>query len=173
MSRPATLTDWARKWGVTRAALDDLASVSVETGTGIATGAHESNVQARVRIEAAAHGLRLFRNNVGAGFMQDGAFIRWGLANDSTAMNAVVKSGDLIGFRPRVVTVGDVGKTVAQFVSRECKRANWTYRGSPEEQAQMKWAVMVNKFGGDARIVNGLGSFDELPSLSVLSTTQG
>lgn len=163
MNGHATLTDWAKKWGVSRAALDDLARVSVAVGDGVATGANETNVQARVRVEAASRGLKLFRNNVGAGTMPDGSFVRWGLANDSSALNEVVKSGDLIGFRPRVITTRDLGGIIAQFVSRECKPVGWTFKGTPREQAQLRWATMVNTYGGDAKFTTGLGSFDDGP----------
>ena len=163
MNGHATLTEWAKKWGVSRAALDDLARVSVAVGEGMATGANEGHVQARVRVEAAHKGLKLFRNNVGAGYMKDGSFIRWGLCNDSSALNEVVKSGDLIGFRPRVITVRDVGSLIAQFVSRECKPAGWTFKGTPRELAHLKWSTMVNAYGGDAKFTDGLGSFDDGP----------
>lgn len=121
----------------------------------------ESGVQSRVRLEASKQGIYLWRNNVGAGQLKEGnRFIRFGLANDSKALNGVIKSGDLIGLRRILVTQAMVGHPVAQFVSREIKHANWKYSGSLEEAAQLQWAALVNAQGGDAKIVTGPGSFN-------------
>lgn len=114
----------------------------------------ESNVQARVRLEAARRGWLLFRNNLGAGQLSNGQFVRWGLANDSKAVNSNVKSGDLIGLRPVVITQEMVGSVIGQFVSIECKREGW--RPSPtdsHEAAQMRWAELVILAGGHAAFV--------------------
>lgn len=122
-------------------------------------GESEAAVQARVRVEASRKGMRLFRNNVGA-FTdpESGQFVRFGLANDSKQLNAVLKSGDLIGVRPRVVHPGDVGRLIGQFVSREVKRGGWRYAGSPREVAQLNWVNLVNSLGGDAAFCTGEGS---------------
>lgn len=90
--------------------------------------------------------------------MKAGGFVRYGLANDTPAMNAAIKSADLIGFRAKLITADDVGTVVAQFVSREVKRANWHWTNTPENEAQLKWAALVNTHGGDAAIVTGVGS---------------
>ena len=116
--------------------------------------ASESNVQASTRLECSRRGWYVFRNNVGAGYLQDGSFVRWGLANESKALNAKVKSSDLIGWRPVVITADMVGHTIAQFVSLETKREDWTYSGTEREEAQRKWIDAVNRSGGYARFVN-------------------
>lgn len=116
--------------------------------------ASESNVQANTRLECSRRGWYVFRNNVGAGYLQDGSFIRWGLANDSKELNTKVKSGDLIGLRRVVITQDMVGQAIAQFVSLECKREGWKYTGTEREEAQRKWIDMVNRNGGYARFVS-------------------
>lgn len=121
-------------------------------------GRSESNVQARVRLEAADKGVKLFRNNVGAGTLANGNHVRWGLANDSPAINAVIKSGDLIGGRPRIITLDMVGTTLLQFVSRECKAEGWKPDNSPRTVAQIRWRDLINSLGGDAAIVDDVGS---------------
>jgi len=139
--------------------LAHLAAMTIHQGQ--SSEMSESGVQSRVRLEAAQKGVYLWRNNVGAGKLAEGGrFIRFGLANDSAALNKAVKSGDLIGGRPILITQAMVGRRVLQFYSREIKRADWHYTGTLEECAQLQWATLINGLGGDARIVNGPGSFD-------------
>jgi hypothetical protein len=121
--------------------------------------ASETNVQARVRLEAAKLGIRLWRNNSGAGKLENGSFVRWGLCNESAAVNSRLKSSDLIGIRAIVITPDMVGKTLGVFVARECKREGWTYDGSEEEEAQYRFITLINSMGGDACFVLGEGSF--------------
>lgn len=111
----------------------------------------EADVQARVRLEAARRGWMLWRNNVGVLMDSRGVPVRYGLANDSKKVNENVKSGDLIGIRPVVITPAHVGNVIGQFVSVECKHAGW--RPSPtdtHEAAQMRWAELVLLAGGHA-----------------------
>jgi len=114
----------------------------------------EAGVQNLLRLNAGKAGAILWRNNVGAGYMQDGSFLRWGLANDSTAMNEKIKSSDLIGIRPVTVTPEMVGLRIGQFVAREVKAASWRYTGTKREQAQLAFIEYVNSKGGDARFAN-------------------
>lgn len=152
------LLDWAAKWGVSVDAMRDLVTSTIYNPPTKDDGS-ESRQQSLVRLEAAQRrNVYLFRNNVGAGTLDNGSFVRWGLANDSEAMNKAVKSADLIGFRDRLITQADVGTHIAQFVSREVKRADWRWTNTPENQAQLKWAALVNTHGGDAAIVTGPGS---------------
>ena len=156
------LTDWAIRWGVPAAAIADLQTRVLGLDGTAAPGAKpsgsESYVQSLVRLEASRKGCRLWRNNVGAGYSEDGSFMRWGLANDSSQVNAVIKSADLIGIRPRVITQADVGKLLGQFISREVKSPQWRYSGTEREVAQVNWANLVNALGGDAGFATGEGS---------------
>jgi len=115
----------------------------------------ESDAQARVRLLASRDGARLWRNNCGAGVLQDGSFVRWGLANESHAMNAHIKSGDLIGIAPLIITPAHVGQLFGRFVSREVKRPGWAYKGTDRERAQKAWADLINSLGGDAKFTTG------------------
>jgi hypothetical protein len=116
-------------------------------------------LQADVRYEAAKHGVSLWRNNVGALVDERGVPVRYGLANDSAALNKRVKSGDLIGIRPVTIEQRHVGRVLGQFVSREVKAANWSWSGNDRELAQLRWAELIVSLGGDAAFVNGPGSF--------------
>jgi hypothetical protein len=117
---------------------------------------NESTVQAKVRIRTSALGWRMWRNNVGVLLDATGRPVRYGLANDSTQVNASIKSGDLIGIRPVVITPEMVGQTIGQFVSIECKREGWKPSASDARYvAQRKWADLVNSLGGYAVITTG------------------
>ena len=116
----------------------------------------ESDIQTRVRLAAAKQGATLWRNNNGAGQLQNGSYVRWGLANDSTAVNRRIKSADLIGIRPVLITQADVGRIVGVFCSREVKTSGWRYHENNEhEQAQMRWLELVQRLGGDAAFTTG------------------
>lgn len=119
---------------------------------------NEAAVQSLVRLEAVEKGVRLWRNNVGALIDSRGVPVRFGLANDSATLNKAIKSGDLIGWRPVLIGPEHVGMTIAQFVSRECKRPGWVYHGSPHEVAQAEWLRLVQADGGDAAFCTGVGT---------------
>jgi hypothetical protein len=118
----------------------------------------ESNIQSRTRLAAVKKRWRLWRNNRGAGKLDNGSFVRWGLANDSKKIGDVLKSGDLIGWRPVIITPGMVGKLIAQFVSVEVKSEDWTPPPLDTKDeaaaAQYRWAELVNREGGYAVFVN-------------------
>jgi hypothetical protein len=119
----------------------------------------ETYVQSLVRLEAGRKGLKLWRNNVGVlTNAETGQPVRYGLANDSPALNKSIKSGDLIGWRSIVITPAHVGTKLAQFVSRECKRPNWKFTGTDREKAQLRWAEVLNADGGDGCFVTGEGT---------------
>jgi len=150
------LDQWAQRHGVSSAALDELRAAfgCLPTFVPQATGS-EAAVQAQVRLEAARKGVKLWRNNVGVLKNEQGGYVRYGLANDSKRLNEAVKSGDLIGWRPLLITPAMVGTHIAQFVSRECKKAGWKYKGDAHEMAQLKWAQAVVADGGDAMFTSG------------------
>ena len=148
------LNDWARKWGIPAEALNDLKSMVGVDGRSSVGGTSESAVQAQQRLAVTARGERVWRNNVGAGTLEDGSFVRWGLANDSSTVNTRVKSADLVGIRPILIGPNDVGKTIGQFVSYECKRSGWRYTGNDREIAQLRWAMIILTLGGHAEFIS-------------------
>jgi hypothetical protein len=148
-----TFSEWAHRWGIPPAAIEDLRTTMLQLDGGLPaqrSGRSEAAIQAALRVRASKLGMRLWRNNVGAFKDPQGNFIRFGLANDSSAINRVIKSADLIGIRPRIVQPADVGFVLGQFVSREVKHGNWKYTGTEPEVAQLNWAGLVNSLGGDA-----------------------
>jgi len=147
------LAAWAVRHGIPQAAITDLLMVLAGNDHAPAIdedGTSEARSQSLIRLAAPQHGFWLTRNNVGALLDDRGVPVRYGLANESKAQNKSIKSGDLIGFRSKVIVVTDVGKTIAQFASVECKKFGWTYKGDPHEQAQARWRDFINTHGGFA-----------------------
>lgn len=161
MTPPVSLALWAQRHGISDAALADLVNVVVPPpppGLADAPSDSEAYAQSLVRLEAPQHGAHLWRNNVGVLTDERGRPVRYGLANESKAMNERLKSSDLIGWRRRVVTPDMVGTVIAQFMSRECKARGWRWTGSPREQAQANWINLVVASGGDACFATGEGT---------------
>lgn len=154
-----TLHEWAARWNVPAQALLELATFNIGTPTELSRPVEsEAGLQSLVRLEGARKGVWLGRNNVGVLMDKSGRPVRYGLANDSKAANEVMKSADLIGIEKVLITADHVGKIIGRFVSRECKRPDWKYRGTPEEAAQLRWAMFINSYGGNAAMVNSEGS---------------
>ena len=150
------LSQWAIKHHVSVTALLELQQISLSVTPIVdPINTREQMVSHEVRIKASEAGWRLWRNNVGATKTEDGSFIRYGLCNETAEINKQIKSADLIGIKPVVITEEMVGTTIGQFVSREVKRRNWSYKGTSAEQAQLAWATLVNSMGGDAKLTNG------------------
>jgi hypothetical protein len=123
-----------------------------------ATVTDEGAVQQLVRLKAAQLGnTHLFRNNVGVARSEDGERpVRYGLANDSPQLNKKLKSADLIGWRTIVIQPHHVGGKLAQFVSVECKRADWKFSLTRDrDQAQLAWLMLVSEAGGYAVFATG------------------
>lgn len=157
----SSVIQWAIRHGVSEQALSELKAIFGTTPVHIPfapAAPTEAYVQSTVRLEAAKKGIKLWRNNVGVLEDKRGVPVRYGLANDSKQLNEKVKSGDLIGWRPVLITPAHLGTTIAQFVSRECKRVGWTYSGDDHEKAQLRWAEAVQADGGDARFCTGEGT---------------
>lgn len=162
------LIAWSIRHRVSPAALAELrAMMGMEGAAEVlpdpkrpANPASESYVQSVVRLEAARADILLFRNNVGALLDERGVPVRYGLANDTAAMNKTIKSADLIGIRRMLIEPQHVGHTVGVFVSREVKHAGWRWHGDKHETAQKVWADLINSYGGDAKFASGPGSFE-------------
>lgn len=160
-ARVTLLTQWAIRHGVSHVALAELRQmmgVDTDPAKCTAKAGSEAAVQTAIRLEASKLGLRLFRNNVGACKDETGRIIRYGLCNDSAQLNKRIKSSDLIGIRPVVITPAHVGQTLGQFVAREVKRSDWKYTGTEREVAQKAFIELILSLGGDAAFANGEGS---------------
>lgn len=158
------LYTWARKWGVGDDAIHDL-RVQMGIDPSQRPVQHrdllktEAAVGSHTRLNVAKAGGLLWRNNVGA--MQDasGNFIRFGLANESKAVNAKVKSSDYVGIMPILISPEHVGMTIGQFIAIETKEPGWKFSGNAREIAQRKYLELVVSRGGRGSFTNGV---DEL-----------
>lgn len=159
------IEEWAQQWRIPAPAVLDLKRRMCMDGS-IATAhpkrphepASESRVQSLVRLEAAQAGIVSFRNNSGALMDENGRLVRYGLANESKEMNAQIKSSDLIGIRPTLITAQMVGYTVGRFWAREIKEGSWRYTGNGREVAQKAFIDLVLAHGGDAAFATGPGT---------------
>lgn len=152
------LTEWAARNNITPEQLRELVEIMESVIPAYSPGdgkTEQSGAQQPIMLEAPKHGIRLFRNNIGACVDQEGNFVRYGLANMSKAQNQKIKSGDLIGITPTVITQEMVGGTLGVFTSIECKRPGWRWTGTEREQAQLKWAELIISLGGFAQFATG------------------
>lgn len=150
------LSQWAIKHHVSAEALLELQKINLSVTPIIDTiETREQAVSHELRIKASEAGWRLWRNNVGACKTDTGSFVRYGLCNETAEINKQIKSADLIGIKPVLITESMIGMTIGQFVSREVKRRGWSYKGTSAEKAQLAWANVINALGGDAKLTNG------------------
>ena len=152
-----TINEWAAKYNVSQEALTELQAIAVPDEVTTITGSSEASAQQRIRLEAPHHGVRLWRNNVGACTDEYGNHIRYGLANESDVMNRNIKSSDLIGITPVTITQPMVGGTLGVFTAIECKRPGWKYKANAREVAQLSYMQIVIALGGIAQFATGPG----------------
>jgi len=122
-------------------------------------GVSEAVVQQRARVEHPAHtGGVLWRNNSGACTDDTGRLIRYGLGNDSAALNREIKSSDLIGITPVRCYVEGRGWTVlGVFTAFECKPEGWHQTpGDKRAIAQARFHDIVRQAGGFAGFITSL-----------------
>jgi hypothetical protein len=156
-----TLSDWAARWippAQLPAALADLQRTIVPPSPDLPSNlTSEAGAQVAVRLEASRRGDVLWRHNVGALPDANGRWLRFGLANDTPAMNLKIKLGDLIGIKTHVVTLADLGKTHGLFYMREVKKPGWKWPRTPtaREVAQRAGIELVLSRGGDAAFTTG------------------
>lgn len=111
----------------------------------------ESQILDEIKLEAAVKfRSHLWRNNVGAMMDAVKRLVRYGLANDSAAMNEKLKSSDYIGITPVIITQEMVGKTIGVFTSIEGKKEGWKWGNTLREIAQKAWIDLVREKGGIA-----------------------
>jgi hypothetical protein len=163
-----TFNEWAIRNPQAAAELSQVTAQQPTIASAYA-GHDESYAQQQARFAISRAGGLSWRNNVGAtpakvdyncgrcGFhgQVDQRMVRYGLANDSSQLNAIIKSSDLIGVMPRTITHSMLGTTIGQFVAVECKRPGWHYTGKGREEAQQAYLAVVSGKGGLAQFSTG------------------
>jgi len=81
--------------------------------------------------------------------------VRYGLGNDTAALNEAFKMGDLVGIYHHwlIIPNTDTGFPVGTFCMWECKKPHWRFTGTPREQAQWTAIQFVRKHYGRAGFV--------------------
>ena len=118
----------------------------------------ETAIQSQTRRDFAYVG-PCFRNNSGAITYLDEygnkRHVRFGLGNDSEKINKEIKSSDLIGVTPVLITPDMYGQILGVFTALECKPSNWKFNPKDERDvAQLKFHDIVRESGGYAGFVN-------------------
>lgn len=122
----------------------------------------ESTTTSFVRLDAAQAGDVLWRNNIGVAppYTPGGRPVRYGLANETPAMNKVIKSSDLIGIHPLLITQQMVGRIIGQFLAVEMKEEGWVFNHLEErEVAQKNFHDIVRANGGRAGFATGVADY--------------
>ncbi len=140
---------WVAKWGIDPRAAAELfqlvgMSQVLVSGSPTPAGATEYRIQNDIRQAIDAWGGAVWRNNSGACKDETGRQIRYGLGNDSAALNKVMKSSDLIGIAPG-----------GRFLAVEVKPADWRY-GDARSVAQGNFLRRVNELGGIGTFANNV-----------------
>lgn len=115
----------------------------------------EMVVQQRTRLAFAKIG-PMWRNNSGAFQDDTGRWVRYGLGNDSAALNAAVKSSDLIGITPVTAWLASANAwvTLGVFTALEVKPSGWVQNPADERAiAQAKFHAIVREVGAFAGFV--------------------
>lgn len=127
----------------------------------------EAKAAQDIRLDAAACGVDLWRNNSGAFQDVSGRWVRYGLCNDSAELNEHVKSSDLIGIRPMIITPEWVGHRVGVFIAVETKLPGWRLTpGDKRGQAQARFHDIVRADGGFAGFASSVEEWRRIACLS-------
>lgn len=115
----------------------------------------EAAVQSHVRLAFSDIG-PIWRNNSGACQDETGRMIRYGLGNDSSALNQHIKSSDLVGITPVTAYLQSVGWcTLGVFTALEIKSPGWKFSEADKRAvAQAKFHDIVREAGGFAGFVS-------------------
>ena len=149
------LNDWLARWSdhmppqavsELRAALDPVQPAPP------ASGGSEASLSADVRLAASSiYGAALWPHKSGAMTEAHARRVRYGLGNESAAINRRWKPSDLIGVLPWRITAAHVGHTVGVFLAVETKKPGWRLTpGDKRGQAQAAFISSVRMLGGAA-----------------------
>lgn len=156
----AALMRWAAKHNIPPAALAELQAMAWPTPVASDLSG-EAAVQQQIRAAAPRHGI-LWRNNTGALKNEQGTPVRFGLGNDSAAVNALIKSSDLIGITRVTVTPGHVGQVLGVFTAVEVKEPSWKHPSNDREWAQANFIRLARQHGALAGFAADVSHYERL-----------
>lgn len=148
------MKSWVRRWNIPELAVRELMQILAHVALAPAsspTKGSEAQVIQELRTLAPRHNGYLWRNNSGALMDDRGNMVRYGLANDSTRLNKVFKSPDLIGFT--------IINNLAIFTAIEAKRPGWQRPVTERENAQAAFLKLVHAGGGIALFATAAGHY--------------
>jgi hypothetical protein len=134
----------------------------------------ESSVQQEIRADAPYQGAWMMRNNSGVAETEgckctkcghynppEGRPVRYGLGNDSKQLNERIKSSDLIGITPLIITPDMAGLTVGLFTAVEVKHGGWNRakKLDPRETAQGEFITAVRQHHGLAGFATSVDDY--------------
>lgn len=122
----------------------------------------ESTGANKIRLKCSYDGNLLWRNNTGVLFDERGTPVRFGLSNDTKAVNKRFKSGDLVGITTVTVTPEMVGHKLGVFTNIETKHSDWVYKATEREQAQGRFNQLVRDAGGFAGFARNEQEYTEI-----------
>ncbi len=110
----------------------------------------ESRIQAQVRavLSHRDSSTRVWRNTTGAGKLENGQYIQWGLS---------VGSSDLVGIHRYLIKPEDIGTYIGRLFCVEIKTPKG--RLSPEQKI---WMKTIQDFGGISEICRSKKDAEEL-----------
>ena len=156
------LLEWQRKHGITAEALADLVTMVGLDVPRSTKDTPEARVQDAIRLCASKNGAILWRNTVGALKDENGRLIRYGLCNDTKKLNENIKSSDLIGITPVMITDEMVGSLVGVFTAVEVKKSDWKFLQSDKRAcAQLKFGQIVIAKGGIFTFANSEEQYEK------------
>jgi hypothetical protein len=121
---------------------------------------NEAASQSHIRLAAANQHLQLWRNNTGVAVDDTGRHVRYGLCNDSKQLNDKIKSSDLIGITPVLITPEYYGRILGVFTAVETKAPGWKYRDNDARAvAQKRFHDIVKAAGGFAGFAQTVDDF--------------
>lgn len=139
------MRNWVQRWQIPDTAVHELVQILAHVELAPVTNptpGSEAQVTQELRVLAPRHQGHLWRNNNGALRDVRGNMVRYGLGNDSTRLNKVLKSPDLVGF----TTIN--GRAI--FTAVEAKRPGWRAPTTEREHAQAAFLKLVHAGGGIA-----------------------
>lgn len=156
----SALLRWATKHNIPPQALAELQAMvwPAPVPNGLSG---EAAVQQQIRAAAPRHGI-LWRNNSGALKDDRGVPVRFGLGNDSAAVNALIKSSDLIGITRVVVTPAHVGQVLGVFTAVEVKEPSWKHPSNDLEWAQANFIRLARQHGALAGFAADVSHYHQL-----------